>query len=691
MSEHPQVAGPSQHLPTVTTSSVIDTPLSRTSHMTDAVVKSVVEHRDVVAEELLEHNLHVRNLYDKLFPLSNHMKDDISSYLEQSPQYDSQRKVWKDIPSNPRHEKELYVPLKNRIDAILKEFGYTATRSVVVSCNADMPHDEGQRKGKGKSSPDIVVIGRSKTEKEVGYNFRPTARNERPKPTYKNLVTPFEVKLDKHFHAEKNLGQISVYARQCFIQQHNRRSVYVLLLSQTWARLYVFDRSGACHSEDIDINDKADVFIQIVLGVCNPDCATVGCDTSIYWSKDGVRHIKTSDEKGEAVTYPIENDSGKALVHRETIRGRGTCCWEVKGGLIVKDQWSSVGRTPEVDFLEASKGLPFVGQMVAYSKGTSTAKLRGFNDYDHDVSPKDKKHFRDRDFWRVTFKNGGKPLSKFSSPEEVLYTMRDAIEGHKNLWEKGILHRDISIDNILITPSSGTAARRRGTLTDLSMAVWIDRKTSLDGKDFRTGTPAFQSFSVLRSRGSKENISKVPHDYLDDFESALYVLFWVTTIFEGPGKKATHICEDIHQWLDLNSTTAANSKFVLIFTAHLHNTQPFFGPIFDRLIHELKEFLQPHVLRKFRSPAGTKFPALECLKEFARDDYMTVLGFFDKAIADLEADDGFKERNKPVSPNESKTGGSSRILGKRARSELLVAGDTRRRSKRIIEKEAKRT
>jgi len=47
---------------------------------------------------------------------------------------------------------------------------------------------------------------------------------------------------------------------------------------------------------------------------------------------------------------------------------------------------------------------------------------------------------------------------------------------------KGILHRDISINNILITPHANHA---RGLIIDLDMAIWIHRIESLAGADFR--------------------------------------------------------------------------------------------------------------------------------------------------------------------------------------------------------------
>ena len=57
--------------------------------------------------------------------------------------------------------------------------------------------------------------------------------------------------------------------------------------------------------------------------------------------------------------------------------------------------------------------------------------------------------------------------------------------GHQNLWKKGILHRDISINNILLG-NEGAKPGNRGLVIDLDMGIWINRTTSLAGADFRT-------------------------------------------------------------------------------------------------------------------------------------------------------------------------------------------------------------
>jgi len=57
--------------------------------------------------------------------------------------------------------------------------------------------------------------------------------------------------------------------------------------------------------------------------------------------------------------------------------------------------------------------------------------------------------------------------------------------GHQNLWNKDILHRDVSINNILMGTSKARVGNR-GLLIDLDMAVLLSREGSLAGADFRT-------------------------------------------------------------------------------------------------------------------------------------------------------------------------------------------------------------
>ncbi|KAF9479397.1 hypothetical protein BDN70DRAFT_993527 [Pholiota conissans] len=76
---------------------------------------------------------------------------------------------------------------------------------------------------------------------------------------------------------------------------------------------------------------------------------------------------------------------------------------------------------------------------------------------------------------RTLLSTYGWPLRKFCTLGELLRTLRDAIEGHKYLYERGILHRDISPGNIIIVkrkPAPGKADDESygGCLIDLDHA-----------------------------------------------------------------------------------------------------------------------------------------------------------------------------------------------------------------------------
>ncbi|KAJ3509079.1 hypothetical protein NLJ89_g5405 [Agrocybe chaxingu] len=115
---------------------------------------------------------------------------------------------------------------------------------------------------------------------------------------------------------------------------------------------------------------------------------------------------------------------------------------------------------------------------------------------------------------------------------EILTALRDAIAGHQNMLRKGILHRDVSINNIVIGKyRDKSKVGTRGILIDLDMAIWTDRMESVLGKDFRTGTRAYQSGNILHSYS--EPFKCRPHSHLDDLESFFYVLCWICFSYLG--------------------------------------------------------------------------------------------------------------------------------------------------------------
>jgi hypothetical protein len=124
--------------------------------------------------------------------------------------------------------------------------------------------------------------------------------------------------------------------------------------------------------------------------------------------------------------------------------------------------------------------------------------------------------FENRLFCCLVISPAGRAISEFDSIPELLTALRDAIKAHKSLYiQGGILHRDISENNIIIT-NPKTAGGFTGMMIDMDLAKVVGSERS--GARHRTGTMEFMPIDVLR---------KIDHTYRHDLESFLYVLLWM--------------------------------------------------------------------------------------------------------------------------------------------------------------------
>lgn len=127
---------------------------------------------------------------------------------------------------------------------------------------------------------------------------------------------------------------------------------------------------------------------------------------------------------------------------------------------------------------------------------------------------------------RTIVSSVGRPLTSFRTIRELLEAFRDAIKGHHSLLTLAhILHRDISINNIMIA-SSPAADSPRGFLIDLDLAIRVGTSASAaSGAPHRTGTMEFMAIGVLLGH---------QHTFRHDLESFLYVFLWICVHYDGP-------------------------------------------------------------------------------------------------------------------------------------------------------------
>ncbi|KAH8723920.1 hypothetical protein GQ44DRAFT_709364 [Phaeosphaeriaceae sp. PMI808] len=127
---------------------------------------------------------------------------------------------------------------------------------------------------------------------------------------------------------------------------------------------------------------------------------------------------------------------------------------------------------------------------------------------------------RNRVHRRLVMRDIGKSIYEASSPRAILTGLLGGIKGHESLLEAKILHRDISIGNVVLN-----MAEDDGFLIDLDLAIKIDRGNA-SGAPSKTGTKVFMAIGALYG----EN-----HNFMHDLESFFWVLFWSCIHCTGPG------------------------------------------------------------------------------------------------------------------------------------------------------------
>ncbi|KAF7867283.1 hypothetical protein EAF04_005366 [Stromatinia cepivora] len=186
----------------------------------------------------------------------------------------------------------------------------------------------------------------------------------------------------------------------------------------------------------------------------------------------------------------------------------------------------------------------------------------------------------------------GRPLHGYRSVRELLEALRDAIRGHRSLFEDGkILHRDISENNIIITEPLAEDDPR-GRLIDLDLAKELEGTAT--GARHRTGTMQFMAIEVLEGND---------HTYRHDLESFFYVFVWMCIRYgyEGMGrqnpKKVMKQKKNILQnWYTGTYIQIASTKQSLMGKKRFENVIAEFAPKFENLkelARELRSVLFP--------------------------------------------------------------------------------------------------
>uniref|UniRef100_A0A0B7KKI9 EKC/KEOPS complex subunit BUD32 n=1 Tax=Bionectria ochroleuca TaxID=29856 RepID=A0A0B7KKI9_BIOOC len=124
---------------------------------------------------------------------------------------------------------------------------------------------------------------------------------------------------------------------------------------------------------------------------------------------------------------------------------------------------------------------------------------------------------------RVILSDYGKLIYKASSRVALLSALEGCIDGHYHLHKAGLLHRDISINNLMMNEDEKNPSRT-AFLIDLDLAV-REQREGASGAKGKTGTRAFMAIGALLDD---------EHSFMHDLESFFWVLFWICIHYNGP-------------------------------------------------------------------------------------------------------------------------------------------------------------
>ncbi|ROT35341.1 hypothetical protein SODALDRAFT_283661 [Sodiomyces alkalinus F11] len=384
---------------------------------------------------------------------------------------------------------------------------------------------------------------------------------------------------DKASEAWLDLGR---YAREVLAAQDSRRFVLGFTICGSLMRVWAFDRVGGIASEQFDINKDGRRFVFTVLGFLWMSEEELGFDPTIV-TANHERFIEI-ERNGSRERVIID----EVMLRARCIAGRATTCWKAHPEghpemvLVIKDSWQYPERDEEGDLLSevADKGvinvarhyhhetvqiretdddvqknvrrwlditaatnyrlgrpLPLSDALThAPRKGrSSSSRKRPSSQTDSPLPPgkrscsvsptKPASGMPNRVHRRVILRDYGKPIYKASSRSALLAALAGCVEGHETLHKAGILHRDVSINNLMINEDADNASWP-SFLIDLDLAIRTERGGASGAKG-KTGTRAFMAIGALLGE---------QHSFMHDLESFFWVLFWICIRYNGPDK-----------------------------------------------------------------------------------------------------------------------------------------------------------
>ncbi|KAM0269829.1 hypothetical protein ACHAQH_009646 [Verticillium albo-atrum] len=483
------------------------------------------------------------------------------------------------------------------------------------------------------AQPNKPIHGSTAERKlDIGFVNDPQARSD-SRCCWSQILVPGELKSNPSADiASKAWLDLGRYAREVLTAQDTRRFVLGFTICGSLMRIWMFDRLGGIASEQFDINHDGLQFVSTVLGFLWMDEEDLGFDPSIT-TEDGKRLIKiTRNGKAERLVVDKLMKRAPCIAGRATTCWKAHREEDPQTTFVVKDSWQFLERDEEGELLKeaASKGVVNVARYFHHENVVVRGEVddirgnvrRGLNvaeakNYRADrsfiswntstavpsrtgrsstvgvkrsssqtgapvppgkrscsASPTKASHdaIPNRIHRRVILRDYGTAIYKASSRLALLAALEGCIEGHESLHKAGLLHRDISINNLMINEDN-TNSSWPYFLIDLDLAI-KEQRDGASGARGKTGTRAFMAIGALLGE---------QHSFMHDIESFFWVLFWICIHYNGPDE--SRVVPRFDKWNFVDPEELAGMKLGVVAKEAIFlktitdNVTPYYEPL----------------------------------------------------------------------------------------------------------------
>lgn len=355
------------------------------------------------------------------------------------------------------------------------------------------------------------------------------------------------------------------HARAVFSSAPDRLFVHGFYIFRNIMECWMFDRSGVYSCEPFNIVEHPGRLLTIMAGYAFMNEQEWGRSTFIKKDSNGT-YVCVEDagnrqvpEKVYVQFPPFFSRDEETIVRGSLLCHRGKVSPTAGWNYVVKYKWKPPWHEPEAKHLKKAQDKHVWGvvQCHSYQVIDNTENLRSELDFGPPQQFKDAEDagetaesnemspavigakalletfdenrpnlpkspgYRSTVFSCLIISPPGTSIFKYVSLCQLLEVLQDAIKAHRSLYQDaGILHRDISPSNIIITPATVTPGSAKGMLIDLDTAWDISRGPTPQGS--LVGTAPFMAIGALEAY-----VRNNPRTYRHDLESFFYVFLFI--------------------------------------------------------------------------------------------------------------------------------------------------------------------